>query len=152
MIIWDENIVYFFNWEKTLLWTNKKFIYLIFINKLLWYHPKITYENIVQKDMHKFNVNTQKTLVQTQHVESTKKSLFWGVFDIKISWYNKETAVICKNSLPDMNWSHCAKQTHFVCSLRFHEKVVTYILCYCRCSNCFQFEGRRKVLKFKGGK
>ena len=50
-----------------------------------------------------------------------------------------------------MNWSHCAKQTYFVCSLRFHEKVVTYILCYCRCSNCFQFEGRRKVLKFKGG-
>ena len=27
-IIWDENILYFFNWE------NKKFVYLIFINKL----------------------------------------------------------------------------------------------------------------------
>ena len=26
-----------------------KFVYLIFINKLSGYHPKITYENIVQK-------------------------------------------------------------------------------------------------------
>ena len=33
-IIWEENIVYFFNWEKNLFWTNKKFVYLIFINKL----------------------------------------------------------------------------------------------------------------------
>ena len=31
MIIWDENIVYFVNW---LFWNNKKFLYLIFINKL----------------------------------------------------------------------------------------------------------------------
>ena len=36
--------------KKTLFWTNNKFVYLIFINKLLWYHPKITYENIVQKE------------------------------------------------------------------------------------------------------
>ena len=56
MIIWDENIVYFFNWEKNLFWTNKKFVCLIFINKLSWYHPKIAYENIVQKDMNKFQV------------------------------------------------------------------------------------------------
>ena len=28
--------------KKNLFWTNKKFLYLIFINKLLWYHPKIT--------------------------------------------------------------------------------------------------------------
>ena len=43
-MIWDENnnIAYFFEWEKkTLFWTNKKFVYLIFINKLSWYHPKI---------------------------------------------------------------------------------------------------------------
>ena len=52
-IIWDENIVYFFNWEKTLFWTNTKFVYVIFINKLPWYHPKIMYENIVQKEMNK---------------------------------------------------------------------------------------------------
>ena len=37
-------------------WTNKKFVYLIFIDKLLWYHPKITYKNIVQKDMNKFKI------------------------------------------------------------------------------------------------
>ena len=43
-IIWDENVVYFFNWEKNQFWTNKKFVYLIFINKLSWYHPKITYK------------------------------------------------------------------------------------------------------------
>ena len=55
-IIWNENIVYFFNWEKkNLFLTNKAFLYLIFINKL-WYHPKITYENIVQKDMNKFHL------------------------------------------------------------------------------------------------
>mgnify|MGYP007015602983 CR=1 FL=1 len=53
-VIWIENIVYSFNWEKTLLWTNKKFVYWIFINKLFWYYPKITYKNIVQKDMNKF--------------------------------------------------------------------------------------------------
>ena len=46
----------FFNWEKNLFWTNKKFVYLIFINKLLWYHPKIMYKNIVQKDMNKFHI------------------------------------------------------------------------------------------------
>ena len=36
--------------------TEKKtlFVYLIFINKLSWYHPTIKYENIVQKDMNKF--------------------------------------------------------------------------------------------------
>ena len=53
-IIWDENIVYFFNWEINLFWTNKKFVYLIFINKLWWYHPKLTNKNLVQKDMNKF--------------------------------------------------------------------------------------------------
>ena len=37
LIIWDENIVY-----------------LIFINKLSCYHPKIMYENIVQKVINKF--------------------------------------------------------------------------------------------------
>ena len=61
IIIWDENIVYFFNWEKNMFGTNKKFVYLIFINKLSWYHPKITYENIVQKDMNKFIIT--KTLM-----------------------------------------------------------------------------------------
>ena len=41
--------------KKNLLWTNTKFVYLIFINKLSWYHPKITYENIiVQKDINRF--------------------------------------------------------------------------------------------------
>ena len=54
MIIWDENIVYLFNWEKKLFWINKKFVYLIFIKTLSWYHPKITYKNIVKKDMNKF--------------------------------------------------------------------------------------------------
>ena len=42
-IIWDENIVYFFEWEKK-NWTNNTFVYLIFINKLSWYHPKISYK------------------------------------------------------------------------------------------------------------
>ena len=54
MMIWNENIVYLFNWEKNLFWTNKLFVYLIFINKLLWYRPKIMYQNIVQKDMNVF--------------------------------------------------------------------------------------------------
>ena len=49
-IIWDENIVYFFTEKKTL------FVYIIFINKLSWYYPKIKYENIIQKDMNKFGV------------------------------------------------------------------------------------------------
>ena len=47
--------------EKNLFWTNKKFVYLIFINKLLWYHPKIMYENIVQQDMNKFLENVLLT-------------------------------------------------------------------------------------------
>ena len=42
--------------KKKLLWANKEFVYINFINKLSWYHPKITYENIVQKDMNKFLV------------------------------------------------------------------------------------------------
>ena len=40
--------------KKKLFWNNKKFVYLIFINKLSWYRPKMMYENIVQKDMNKF--------------------------------------------------------------------------------------------------
>jgi hypothetical protein len=40
--------------KKKLFWTNKKFLYLIFINKLPWYHSEIKYENIVQKDMNNF--------------------------------------------------------------------------------------------------
>ena len=43
--------------KKNLFWSNKKFVYLIFINKLLWYHPKITYENILQKDRKEFYKN-----------------------------------------------------------------------------------------------
>ena len=42
MIIWDENIAYFLTEKKNLFWTNKKFLHLIFNNKLAWYHPKIT--------------------------------------------------------------------------------------------------------------
>ena len=56
-IIWDENIVYFLHEKKKLFWTNKKFGYSIFINKLLWHHPKITYKNIVQKDMNKIKID-----------------------------------------------------------------------------------------------
>ena len=40
--------------KKNLFGTNKKFVYLIFIDKLSWYHPKITYENIAQKEINKF--------------------------------------------------------------------------------------------------
>ena len=53
-MIWDENLVYFLTEKKKLYWTNKKFVYLTFINKLSWYHPKVAFENIVQKDMNKF--------------------------------------------------------------------------------------------------
>ena len=35
--------------EKNLFWTNKKFVYLIFIKKLSLYHPKMNYENIIKK-------------------------------------------------------------------------------------------------------
>jgi hypothetical protein len=76
MIIWDENIVYFLNWEKTKLFlTNTKFVYLIFINKLWWYLPKIMYENIVQKDMNKFQIyqKTNKTFVRISALASKKR-------------------------------------------------------------------------------
>ena len=53
-MIWDENIVYFFNQKKNRFCSNQKFVYLIFIYKLSWYHPKIIYEYIEQKDMYKF--------------------------------------------------------------------------------------------------
>ena len=53
--------------KKKLFWTNKKFVYLIFINKLSWYHPKITYENIVQKDMNKFQRYVGTCLVYIVH-------------------------------------------------------------------------------------
>ena len=46
----------FLSEKKNLFRINKKFVYLIFKNKLSWYHPKITYENIVQKVMNKFFV------------------------------------------------------------------------------------------------
>ena len=52
--------------KKNLFWTNKKFVYLIFINKLSWYHPKIMYENIVQKDLNKFFINWKKNLARVQ--------------------------------------------------------------------------------------
>ena len=42
---------------------NKNFVYLIFINKLLWYHPKKTYENTIQKDMNKFHMRAIQILV-----------------------------------------------------------------------------------------
>ena len=41
--------------KRNMFFTNKNwFVYRIFINKFLWYHPKIIYKNIVQKDMNKF--------------------------------------------------------------------------------------------------
>ena len=40
--------------KKTQFCSNQKFVYLIFIYKLPWYHPKIIYEYIEQKDMYKF--------------------------------------------------------------------------------------------------
>ena len=43
--------------KKNLFWTNKEFVYLIFINKLSWYYPKIKYKNIEQKVMNKFYEN-----------------------------------------------------------------------------------------------
>ena len=60
--------------KNTLFWTNKKFVHLIFINKLSWYHPKITYENVVQKDMNKFFVFKKSILSQS----AEDKSLIWG--------------------------------------------------------------------------
>ena len=42
-IIWNENIVCFLNEKKKLFWTNKKFVYLIFINVM------ISSKNNVQK-------------------------------------------------------------------------------------------------------
>ena len=42
--------------KKNMFWTNK-FVYLIFINKLSYCHPKIMYKKIVQKDMNKFFVS-----------------------------------------------------------------------------------------------
>ena len=39
--------------KKNLFLTNKKFVNLIFIIKLLWYHPKVTYKNITWKILYK---------------------------------------------------------------------------------------------------
>ena len=55
-IIWDEYIVYFLT-EKNLFWSNKKFVYLIYINKLSGYH-KITYENILKRTWTSLNITT----------------------------------------------------------------------------------------------
>ena len=45
-----------------------------------------------------------KNSIQIQHVESTKIFLLsFGLFDIKMSWSDKETAVSCKSALPDLN-------------------------------------------------
>ena len=55
-----------------IFWTNKKFVYLIFINKLSWYHSKITYENIVQKDMNKFFTYKKLTRKFWRHKKSCK--------------------------------------------------------------------------------
>ena len=38
----------------------KKYVYSNFINKSRWYHPKITNENIVQKDSIKFVLANQE--------------------------------------------------------------------------------------------
>ena len=73
-IIWYENIVYFHNWEKKMLWINKKFVYLIFINKLSWHHPKIMYENIVQKDMNKLLIISYLSFVTSNLSDTTLAS------------------------------------------------------------------------------
>ena len=64
--------------KKNLFLTNKKFVYLISINKLFWYHPKITYENIVQKDMNKFII-TRRILDRT-----LKIYIIWSSFHLVI--------------------------------------------------------------------
>ena len=46
--------------KKNRVWTNKKCVYSIFTHKLLWYHPKIKYKNIIQKDMNKFEIQVIK--------------------------------------------------------------------------------------------
>ena len=51
-IIWDKILFSFLTEKKNLFWTNKKFVYLIFINKIMM----ISTKNIVQKDMNKFIV------------------------------------------------------------------------------------------------
>ena len=90
MIIWDENLFTFLTEKKNQFWTNKKFVYLIFINKLSWYHPKITYKNIVQKDMNKFinsfkwvksreSSGNSKTKAHGDHLGVTRLTLKGGL-------------------------------------------------------------------------
>ena len=60
----------FFTVKTKLFWTKPKFDYLIFIDKSSRYHPEITYENIVQKDMNKFQVfeSECKSIKALEHV------------------------------------------------------------------------------------
>ena len=66
--------------KKKLFWTNKKLVYLIFINKISWYHPKIAYENIVQKDMNKFHNPPKNTKLYSQ----------WAQKDSKVSYISRD--------------------------------------------------------------
>jgi hypothetical protein len=78
--------------KKKLFWINKKFVYLIFINKLWWYHPKITHENIIKKDMNKF-VKTMRKIAQI-FVAFSEKLNFKAVGPGKKSKINKCRAYI----------------------------------------------------------
>ena len=69
IIIWDENIVYE---KKNLLMTNKKFFLLNFLATNYRDHPKITYENIVQKDMKKFHFKASSRILAGLAIEILK--------------------------------------------------------------------------------
>ena len=49
--------------RKKLFWTNKKFVYWIFINKLSWYHPKIKYIRKFHTKWHEYVTNVNRWLV-----------------------------------------------------------------------------------------
>ena len=55
---WKFIIIYFFNWqtEKNLIWTNKKFVYLIFIGQKISYFRHYVHVRKSPDDMKRFIV------------------------------------------------------------------------------------------------
>ena len=70
--------------------------YLIFINKLLWYHPKIRYENIVQKGMNKFLIFHWHRLYFSVYPLSEQKLILANCKQGYFPLFSYDNGVLCR--------------------------------------------------------
>ena len=98
-INWHENIVYFFNWEKTLFWTNKKFVYIL-------------------------NFHQQITVISSLNCVRKYYVIFGAIFwDIILGWYyNILGWKLCKQT---SYWSKTVFFSQLKIITNFHPKITS---------------------------